>query len=92
MTEQTEHLTAAQLAGVTEQLRNTVTTIETEQEAPLDLDQTCTIYDLCVHFGVGPFSVLSQQGLDLIDPGPPIVEVLAGEPKLLAELGKAMMI
>jgi len=93
------HLTTQQLARVTQAMRNAREHIEFEQQAPIDLDQASTIHDLCVAMMIDPVAVLDSHGMALIDdftidepPTPPLIEVLEGEPKLLAELGRVTLL
>ncbi len=94
-TKQTEqiHLTTQHLARVTQAMKNARERLELEQEAPIDLDQACTIHHLCVAMMIDPVAVLDKEALGLIEPEPPpLVEVLAGEPGLLDELGKVRLL
>ena len=52
---------------ITKALKNVRQTIETEQ-GDLDLDQACTIYDLCQALNIRPTQVLDQTTIALIDP------------------------
>jgi len=54
------------ITKITTALANAVQTIETEQDAPLTLEQYCVIYDLCTHLNIDPAAILTQQSLDLI--------------------------
>ena len=54
---------------ITKALKNVRQTIETEQ-GDLDLDQACTIYDLCQALNIRPTQVLDQTTIVLIDPLP----------------------
>ena len=89
----TEHLTTLQRSLVAEQLRKAKATIEAEQEAPLDVGQACTIYDLCTAMMIKPVAVLDD-ALNLIDPDqpepPPLLELLGEDPQLLAEIGQGV--
>ncbi len=90
-----EYLTNHKRTNVTEQLRHACATIEALQEEPLDADQACVIYDLCLALDIQPAAVLDE-ALNLIDPGqpkaPPLLELLDDDPKFLDELGKAVML
>lgn len=56
-------------------LRNTKTSIEADQQAPLDLDQATIIHDLCVALDIMPLSVLDE-ALNLIEPAGPANSLL----------------
>ena len=93
MTTKQIQLTAIQRADITEILHSTKTSIEAEQEAPLDLDQACTIHSICEAFSIAPLAVLDE-ALNLIEPGkpaaPPLLELLDRKPEILDELGRAL--
>lgn len=85
-------LTYHQFSTISLALRNVRQAIETEQMAPLDIDQATVIYDLCMSLNIDPLFVLGQQALSLIEPDHPLVESLDQQPALLDELGRMLTI
>ena len=55
---------------ITKALKNVRQTIE-EEQGDLDLDQACTIYDLCQALNIKPNQVLDQTTVTLIDADDP---------------------
>jgi len=89
----TNELTTTQRAITTQALRNAKDTIEALQEAPLDIGQACTIYDLCVALNIQPVTILGE-ALTLIDDSdigaPALLDLLKEMPEFLSEIGKAV--
>ncbi len=52
--------TNRQRTKMTQAMKNVRERIETEQEAPLNSDQACTIYDFCDALGIEPEAVLGE--------------------------------
>ncbi len=92
----TKQLTTKQIAGIAEQLRATCATIEQEQRAPLNVEQTCSIYDLCSAMDINPRAVLSEDSMALIDDyiielePEPLIQMLDKMPKFVQVLGRVL--